>query len=107
MSDLKAICQGCNSEHDVDDLDDIDKIVERIGPGDTAVPIGQCPHEDCGALCHAAEDVERMDNQARLHQLCRELLVVTKGDRLAKDQRDGDIGMVLVSIDETLEALEK
>jgi hypothetical protein len=47
----KARCQNCDQEWDLDDLDAISHLFERVAPGEI-MPAGQCPDPDCGAVCH-------------------------------------------------------
>lgn len=49
-----ARCQNCNSLWWVDTLSQIDDVFERVMPRET-MPPGQCPDEDCGALCQFVE----------------------------------------------------
>jgi len=47
-----ARCENCGVEYAFDDLEGIDSLGQRISAGED-VPAGQCPDQDCGALCHA------------------------------------------------------
>ena len=48
----KASCGNCGAVHDVDDLNPISDLFQRVAPGEE-MPAGECPEEDCcGALCH-------------------------------------------------------
>jgi hypothetical protein len=56
-SGFEARCQNCESLYKLDDLEDIRRYHERVGPGEVA-PAGQCPAADCGALCHMIPGAE-------------------------------------------------
>lgn len=47
----EAECGNCGEVHDIEALNPIVDIQERIAPGEE-VPAGECPDPDCGALCH-------------------------------------------------------
>jgi len=53
----KCRCDNCGTEYRADELEMISDIQERINPG-CEVPAGQCPDEECGALCYLAEPPE-------------------------------------------------
>lgn len=75
---MKTVCQNCNARRDESKLKEIKDLWQRIGPGDTAVPVGECP--DCGALCHEVGDVRRLGNQEKLNKLVKKLLDELGGD---------------------------
>jgi hypothetical protein len=47
----KARCDSCGTLWDEDELEPIDDLHQRVAPGEI-MPAGQCPDEDCGAVCH-------------------------------------------------------
>jgi hypothetical protein len=46
----KAKCDNCSTIWNEDELNTIHHQSERTSPGET-MPSGECPNEDCGALC--------------------------------------------------------
>jgi hypothetical protein len=47
----KAKCDSCGTLWDEDELEPIADLHQRVVPGEI-MPVGQCPDEDCGAVCH-------------------------------------------------------
>lgn len=45
------ICQNCQQVWAETDLKEIRRLHERVAPGEP-MPSGECPTEDCGAVCH-------------------------------------------------------
>jgi hypothetical protein len=46
-----AKCEGCGEVWQEGELDRIEDLYSRVSPGE-AMPVGQCPDEDCGSVCH-------------------------------------------------------
>lgn len=49
-----ARCDNCGTEYGTEALDFVDNLSERIHAGEE-VPAGQCPDDECGALCFLIE----------------------------------------------------
>lgn len=54
-----AKCANCQKVHDAGDLVEIRRLWERLEPGGE-FPAGQCPDEDCGALCFPVFPIEHL-----------------------------------------------
>ena len=54
LDELKYECQGCSATWDLEDLNEIEDIHQRVSPGDL-MPYGQCPI--CGVVVHKKESI--------------------------------------------------
>jgi hypothetical protein len=46
-----STCQNCGEVYRDDELNEVEDIEERVGPGEE-MPSGECPDEECRAVCH-------------------------------------------------------
>lgn len=49
MTEYLYRCDNCGETHDLDAMNPIKRVFERVAPGEP-VPAGECP--SCGCLCH-------------------------------------------------------
>ena len=49
---MKYVCENCQAEWTLDDLNPVKDIEQRVAPGEI-MPAGECP--DCGAVCHGVK----------------------------------------------------
>lgn len=53
-------CQNCSKRWKMGELiNPIPDLEERVAPGEP-MPAGECPDEDCGAVCHVVEVLEKL-----------------------------------------------
>jgi hypothetical protein len=57
MQKPKSKCQGCDAVWNDDQLKEIEHLGERVAPGEQ-MPSGECPDQECGALCHPIQPRE-------------------------------------------------
>jgi hypothetical protein len=54
---MKARCDDCGTVWDISELDEPVDLWERVDEGnDTNEVLGQCPIQECGALCYESKD---------------------------------------------------
>lgn len=75
-------CQNCGKQYDINDLDPVDHLWERVDAGEP-MPAGQCPDEECQAICHLVKQGDtgmQGDTPAPREWLYRVMFVEELGD---------------------------
>jgi len=102
------VCGNCEEVWTFDQLHNIADLTQRIGPG-VPCPAGECPDDDCGALCYPVEiedprvssdpDINWRNNAIQFPRLICEI-----ADTVLRDE---DYGKIAASMDLTREQLNE